>query len=128
MAVFSRAVCDSRHKFGECGFRDAADARLTAARMPPTEKKPRRATGLKVNHHAWGHKGHSIQAPPLTFAGQHARIGRGTKKLRLDRPLARSPCLAGAQAAVARPYPAVTCHVGVNGGRAPFQLCVTDPP
>src|ERR1700758_2014186 len=80
MAVFSRAVCDSRYKFGECGFRDAADARLTAARMPPTEKKPRRATGLKVNHHAWGHKGHSIQAPPLTFAGQHARIGARHEK------------------------------------------------
>jgi hypothetical protein len=26
------------------------------------------------------------------------------------------PAWRGAQAAVARPYPAVTCHVGVNGG------------
>jgi hypothetical protein len=37
------------------------------------------------------------------------------------------PAWRGAQAAVARPYPAVTCHVGVNGGRAPSPLCVTAP-
>jgi hypothetical protein len=35
---------------------------------------------------------------------------------RPDRTLARSSCLARAQAAVARPYPAVTCNVGANGG------------
>src|ERR1700747_2940455 len=38
----------------------------------------------------------------------YARIGRCQGR----------PAWRGAQAAVARPYPAVTCHVGVNGGRA----------
>src|ERR1700758_1636470 len=33
------------------------------------------------------------------------------------------PAWRGAQAAVARPYPAITCHVGVNGG-----LYVFEPP
>ena len=31
------------------------------------------------------------------------------------------------KAAVPRPYPAVTCHVGVKGGGPPSPLCVTDP-
>jgi hypothetical protein len=39
----------------------------------------------------------------------YARIGRCQGR----------PAWRGAQAAVARPYPAVTCHVGVNGGRPP---------
>jgi hypothetical protein len=47
----------------------------------------------------------------------YARIGRCQGR----------PAWRGAQAAVARPYPAVTCHVGVNGGRAPSPLCVTAP-
>src|SRR6201993_5353104 len=48
----------------------------------------------------------------------YARIGRCQGR----------PAWRGAQAAVARPYPAVTCHVGVNGGGPPSPLCVTDPP
>jgi hypothetical protein len=43
----------------------------------------------------------------------YARIGRCQGR----------PAWRGAQAAVARPYPAVTCHVGVNGG-----LYVFEPP
>jgi hypothetical protein len=43
----------------------------------------------------------------------YARIGRCQGR----------PAWQGAQAAVARPYPAVTCHVGVT----PSPLCVTDP-
>jgi len=42
----------------------------------------------------------------------YARIGRYQGR----------PAWRGAQAAVARPYPAVTCHVGVNGG----PLCLRD--
>jgi hypothetical protein len=42
----------------------------------------------------------------------YARIGRCQGR----------PAWRGAQAAVARPYPAVTCHVGVNGGRAPLPV------
>jgi hypothetical protein len=39
----------------------------------------------------------------------YARIGRCQGR----------PAWRGAQAAVARPYPAVTCHVGVHGGAPP---------
>src|ERR1700756_5096088 len=39
----------------------------------------------------------------------YARIGRCQGR----------PAWRGAQAAVARPYPAVTCHVRVNGGSSP---------
>jgi hypothetical protein len=39
----------------------------------------------------------------------YARIGRCQGR----------PAWRGAQAAAARPYPAVTCHVGVKGGGAP---------
>ena len=41
----------------------------------------------------------------------YARIGRCQGR----------PAWRGAQAAVARPYPAVTCHVGVNGGLYVFE-------
>jgi hypothetical protein len=47
----------------------------------------------------------------------YARIGRCQGR----------PAWRGAQAAVARPYPAVTCHVGVNGGRAPLPVMRNGP-
>jgi hypothetical protein len=48
----------------------------------------------------------------------YARIGRCQGR----------PAWRGAQAAVARPYPAVTCHVGVNGGRGPLPVMRNGPP
>src|SRR6201981_1889598 len=48
----------------------------------------------------------------------YARIGRCQGR----------PAWRGAQAAVPRPYPAVTCHVGVNGGRGPLPVMRNGPP
>jgi hypothetical protein len=48
----------------------------------------------------------------------YARIGRCQGR----------PAWRGAQAAVARPYPAVTCHVGVNGGPLCLRATSGRPP